>query len=74
VEYLGHILSHEGVKVGPNKIKALKEWKITTPIKHLRGFRGLTGYYRKFVNNYWRIVPSTGPSYTRLHKNLYCGM
>ena len=35
VEYLGHIVSHEGVKVDPNKIKAIKEWKIPTTIKHL---------------------------------------
>jgi hypothetical protein len=26
VEYLGHIVSHEGVKVDPNKIKAKREW------------------------------------------------
>ena len=35
VEYLGHIVSHEGVKVAPRKIKAIKEWKIPTSIKHL---------------------------------------
>ena len=28
VEYMGHIVSHEGVKVDPNKIKAIKEWKV----------------------------------------------
>ena len=54
VEYLGHIVSH-GVKVDPSKIKAIKEWKIPTSIKHLRGFLGLTRYYCKFVKNYGRI-------------------
>ena len=56
MEYLGHILSHEGVNVDPNKIKTIKEWKIPTNIKHLRGFLRFKGYYRKFVKNYGRII------------------
>eukprot|EP00253_Pinus_taeda_P017859 PITA_17859 len=35
VEYLGHIVSHEGIKVDPRKIKSIKEWNIPTSIKHL---------------------------------------
>eukprot|EP00253_Pinus_taeda_P024425 PITA_24425 len=31
IEHLGHIVSHEGVKVDPIKIKAIKEWKIPHP-------------------------------------------
>ena len=38
VEYLGHILSHEGVKVDPNKIKAMMDWLIPKTLKNLRGF------------------------------------
>ena len=47
LEYLGHIVSLEGVKVDPNQIKAIKEWRIPTTLRYLRGFMGLMGYYRK---------------------------
>ena len=68
MEYLGHIVSHEGVKVDHRKIKTIKEWKIPTSIKHLRGFLWLTRYYRKFFKNYGRIV---APLTTLLKKDAF---
>jgi hypothetical protein len=41
VEYLGHIIFHEGVKVDPNKIRVVVERPILATPKNLRGFLGL---------------------------------
>jgi hypothetical protein len=56
VECLGHIVSHEGVKLDPNKIKAMREWPIPKTLKKLKGFLELTYYYRNFVKNYGQIA------------------
>jgi hypothetical protein len=56
VEYFRHIVSHEGVKVEPNNIKAMMSWSIPKTLNNLRGFFGLTGYYHKFLQNYGRIA------------------
>ena len=71
MEYLGHIVYHEGAKVDPKKIKAIKEWKVPTTIKQLKGFLKLTGYYRKFVKNYGRIA---APLTTLLKKCAFHGL
>ena len=51
---MGHIVSHEGVKVDPKKIKSMIDRSIPKTLKNIRGFLGLTGYYRKFVQKYGR--------------------
>ena len=58
--YLDHIISKEGIKVNPNKIKAITKWPKPDNISKLRGFLGLTGYYRRYVKNYaHKMAPLT---------------
>lgn len=52
VDYLGHIISEQGVATDPVKIKSVLEWLEPTTIKGVRGFLRLASYYRKFIRNF----------------------
>ena len=49
VTFLGHVISKEGIKVDPQKVKAIMEWTRSTNITEVRSFLGLVGYYLRFV-------------------------
>lgn len=56
VDYLGHIISSNGILVDPEKIQSIESWPTPTTITALRGFLGLTEYYQKFIKGYGVIA------------------
>jgi hypothetical protein len=56
IEYLGHLVGKDGVRVDPKNIEAMQYWPHPKTLKSFHGFLGLTGYYRKFVKNYRKIA------------------
>lgn len=56
IQYLGHQISKKGVEANEEKIRSMMNWPQPTDVIGLRGFLGLTGYYRRFVKSYGEIA------------------
>ena len=65
IQYLGHIISEEGISMDPDKIEAIMNWPTTRNVTDVISFMGLVGYYRRFIEGFSKVAHAI----TSLQKN-----
>ena len=49
VDYLGHVITTEGLKPNSKQIAAVEDYPVPESVTQVRQFLGLTSYYRRFI-------------------------
>lgn len=55
-EFLGHIITREGIRPNSKKIDAILKIPLPKTHKQIKSFLGMVGFYRKFINNLAKIT------------------
>ena len=56
VEYLGHVITPQGLKPNPNQVRAVLEFPVPESVTNVQQLLGLTSYYRRFIAQFARIA------------------
>lgn len=56
VEFLGYIISPEGISMDPAKVDAITSWATPKSVRDILVFLGFANFYRRFIKNFSRVV------------------
>ena len=54
--FLGVLVSGQGLRMDPEKVKVVVEWRTPKHLKEVQGFLGFANFYRRFIKDYSKTV------------------
>ena len=56
VEFLGHVITKDGVSVADVKVSAVHDWPIPKTVRDVQGFLGLANFYQRSIRSFAKIA------------------
>jgi hypothetical protein len=56
VQFLGHLVTPDGICCDPDKISAVVDWEKPKNVKEVRSFLGFASYYRRFIYHFSELA------------------
>lgn len=56
VTFLGFVVSDQGIAMEPERVEAVTKWPLPRSVHDIQVFLGFTGFYRRFIRNYAKVV------------------
>ena len=67
IQYLGHIISKEGIRMDLDKLKVIEDWPVPKNLHKVQSFIGMCSYYRRFIAKFFVIA---GPLHDLTNKKV----
>ena len=56
VEFLGYIISKDGITMNTEKVQAVKDWPTLKTVNNIQEFLGFANFYRRFIENFAKVA------------------
>jgi hypothetical protein len=56
ISFLGHLVSGSGVRIDPERTRAIREFTVPRDVKAISRFIGMTNFYHKFIPHFEDIA------------------